>query len=80
MHVRKVEIFIYSLFSPAEKLSLPKRLKSDLTPIIRYSNKGNTSRLFSDYERNFMIFMSELNRIKRNFHKYQIISFYTFFI
>ena len=38
MHVRKVEIFIYSLFSPAEKLSLPKRLKSDLIPIIRYSN------------------------------------------
>ena len=43
MHVRKVEIFIYSLFSPAEKLSLPKRLKSDLIPIIRYSNKGKNS-------------------------------------
>ena len=47
MHVRKVEIFIYSLFSPAEKLSLPKRLKSDLTPIIWYSNKGNASQPIS---------------------------------
>ena len=43
MHVRKVEIFIYSLFSPAEKLSLPKRLNSDLIPIIRDSNKGKNS-------------------------------------
>ena len=54
MHVRKVEIFIYSLLSPAEKLSLAKRLKPDLIPIIRHSNKGNASQYFnlvSDFER-----------------------------
>ena len=79
MHVRKVEIFIYSLFSPAEKLSLPKRLKSDLTPIIWYSNKENASQPISSSQT-----MSEISKFFmsdfENFHKYQIISFNIFFI